>query len=131
MVARAELENAGATLKMETVVPELTSLLCEKAFRPCECGQISPCLCHIVHHHPPILTFPQSTPSSHLTCTNIHQIFQKVKLDISKSDDSSGSVFSSSLVRYNRFNFSTSITLPVPFLPIPRHLFLFFSSFSL
>lgn len=34
----------------------LTSLLCERAFRPCECGQISPSLYHIVHPHSPLLT---------------------------------------------------------------------------
>lgn len=107
----------------------LTSLLCERAFRPCECGQISPSLYHIVHPHSPLFNHP---PSPLLTCTDIQQIFHKVKLEPGFDIQNPTIRFfsplfppSPSLVEYNnRFNFSTFVySRPLPplfFFPLFR-----------
>lgn len=82
LVARAELENAGATLKMETVVPGVDLPLVRKSFstvrmRP----NFAVPLPHSSQLSPPYLNLPQSSRHPFLTCTDIHQIFQKVKLE--------------------------------------------------
>lgn len=81
LVARAELEDAGATLKMETVVPGVDLPLVRKSFSTV---RMRPNFTVPLPHSSPLspyLNLPQPSRPPFLTCTDIHQIFQKVKLE--------------------------------------------------
>lgn len=112
-------------MKMETVVPGVDLPLVRKSFSTV---RMRPNFAVPLPHSSS--TFPSFNhpPSSLLTCTDIQQIFQKVKLEPSFDIQNPTIHFFSpslpSLNNNNRFNFSTSVySRPLPplfFLPLFR-----------